>query len=456
MPRCRFVIAGYLYVVLTLHFEAKAEPNSGGFFDRNYVDQGFFDEPAPPSPAATKETPESTASPQPTEAPALLSPAPVSAAEAASEIIKSSRESIEAVKNISSNPESANQLRKTLDEVKISLDRQLGKDVPSSPPVNLPNLSVAQTVEEIARELSLGVIRQPAKVTLVVSAKPKSYLSQALDRLLVAKNRGAEIEALYVVGYHEELSLNFPLYEEQRQTVEAVINETLKDGAQRQHAVSQLQESRSRKALLLEKLNLKQQLLSVRSYKSLIDEFHLTRSPAWIITSDKRTVVLQGGYQPHEFLDEQGFLLNELPEDTRGGSNFAPPDKVKGAEALLTVYHKIERALIEPPPEGLRVIKNCTRPRARRLKTGPATFGTFFMLDALVYAGDDPEQQQLVSGYSGFKVPYRAGKLDGANPLTPFLSNLPIRCLPTRVRYVNEDGSQFLELLQGELSVEVK
>lgn len=441
----------YLKGVLALIFLAAmfsaafAEPqNQGGFFEKGFVNQGLFDE--------TTVTPTATATATPTPAPPIVQPAqtplPTSIADTASQVYQRGAAAVGSLKALENNPQTRQELKQTLDNLR---NRVSGLPPQTQSSSTTANLSRASTIAQIEKELFPEEIVAKTEVTVIVMSKPRASLLKTLDRLLMAHKRGAVIKQLFLIGHSNDLSYPSKLEGSSLEAVKNYLQQEDLDPKKREEIWSTVQNLASPSQLLLERIGLEPVPDILRS-QDVLRELNVTLSPTWIVSTPKKTIRLEGSFDPAEFLDEQGFLLPELPQESRGGVRFGEPEKLRGAEQLATAFQLAknqQREQISLPP---RVFKHCTRNRIRQILVGPATLASFFMLDFVLYDPDDEVQAKAASIYGGGSIGFPSGQPDRQHPMTPFITTLPIRCLPTRFRYVNDGSSQYMELRQGEMA----
>jgi len=439
-------------IVLSSSVITLAEPKNTGFFNKEELDKGFFADPtAEPTTAAVLDIPESkptnpTVAATPTEVPTVP---PVSNADVAREIVKSGSQSIEQLKGLQSSPFKQEQLNQSLQGVKDSLDQQLQRRSPSLPPPDGRPTPVPLVPPENLLD-DYQVNDSPAEIVVVVKAEPRASFLRTLDRVYVAVSKlKVTVTKIFVIGRNKDLQQFLPDRAINLEKLNSVLNALELSASTKQQVLIGVQETIPNSQILLEKLNF-QIADNGKSAAEIIQEYALHSSPAWIINSDSKLTVIQGELDPREFLKAEGKLNPELRENELGGSPFG---LLKGAkENSITKFN-----YVPPPVEKPRVTKVlpiCTRARIRRMHVGPATFGAFFSPEVLVYSPEDPEQLQLAEQCGGSIVPYslvtNASQAQAASPLLSFILSYPLRCLPTRMHYVNVGGRQYLELRQGE------
>ncbi len=449
--------------VLVLCGEARAEPPKGGFFDENFVKEGYFDPtPAPKPPEAVKptaaaaEAPQAGATPEPAAVPTR------SQAVTANEIYGQAQGSIQAVRDSLNSPSQQQRVRSALEGVRQNVNQGAGawnSTAPRAPEpkdIHTEELTVAVSADQLNRELSFPDAPPAApELTLIVKAEPRANYLRALDRLhYIATKRGVKTKRVYVIGLNKDLTAMAP--HDQKSMLKAQ-RRFEKLNFPREKVVAGMHQALDKipaSQLLLEKLNLAKRPPDV-TLDELLQKHHILLSPVWIVEApDGKQTTYQGAYDPIEFFDEQGRVLKLTPEDRSG----TPLGAIKeNKDRILTLFEPkpVEKpATVEPAVAVTRPIKDCTRSRVRKLLAGPATFGVLGALDVVLYSAIEPGQIAAAERYSGVALPYKANQkleeAESAEPILPFLRSLPIRCLPTRVRYINEGAKQYAEYRQGE------
>jgi len=438
-----------------------AQP-SGGFFDKDFAKEGFFEPEKTPEPAPV-ETPAPTAGVSTNQTPVpvadshsaqpLVNPAEALKKTIADSIIGNAKKSVESVKGEIQNPGRQQEFRSALDSVKQSLNQKLGVTQKTSFPKReaVGELTVADSAEEFLTDFGANKEIIRPELTLVVAANPRANFLKALDRLFyAATKRKARIKNVYIVGWNRD-SINMnPVKDDDIRFINAKLAEEGIDTEERKQLISQALEAIPTSQILLEKLGL-QKSIQYQQAKDLLSSRSLTHSPAWIVESPDKSITFQGSFDPIEFIDEQGFLAKELPEETRNGVPFG---KLEKEEGLLTEYRVLKDETPSNPSSDIRSLNSCTRPRTRRFLVGPASLGVVYSIDVLVFKTSQIEEFPEISSYLGNKLPLNDqisfSELKSTEPMVSFIQTMPIRCLPTRLRYINEGTKQYLELLQGE------
>jgi hypothetical protein len=439
------LVLGTLIVVL--QSVVIAEPKKGGFFNKEELDRGFFAEPTA-EPTSTMEaipTTKVTETPSPTDTP---TPPPISNADIARQIVTGGTESIEKLKAMQNDPNRNNQILQSLQGVRENVDRQIQNKLPLpyTPDPRPTPLSMVPP-EDLLKDYQTEDL--PATIQVVLKAEPRTTFLRTLDKIFIAVTKlKVTVTNIYVIGQNKDL-LQF-LYDREENFEElkqALAFADIPPSVKRE-ALQGVQEAIPNTQILLEKLNFKMVTTSGAG-KDIVDKFSIQSSPAWIIHSGGKTTTIQGEIDPREFLTPEGRLNPELRETELGGSPFG------------LLKNPSENAVTEfaysPPPTPEPVIQKvlpiCTKARIRRMKVGPATFGALFSPDMLIFSPEDPEQLELSEQYAGTAVAYSPmttpAQAQAANPLLPFLLSQPLRCLPTRMHYVNVGGKQYMEFRQG-------
>jgi hypothetical protein len=369
----------------------------------------------------------------------------VSNTDVAREILQGGNQAIGDVKGMQNDPKRQEKLLQSLQGVKESLNNQLKINQSNVPPKPTPVSLVPP--EDLLNDYQID--DQPAAITVVVKADPRANFLRTLDKIFIAvSQRKVTVDRIFIIGKNKDLDKFMPNPELTLKQFQFALNELKIAPARQQEAISVLQQSVPNTQILMDKLHFKK-VRSKESVQSLIEKYQVESSPAWIVKEGAKTTLIQGEIDPREFLNERGKISSELRENTLGGSPILPP---RGKEIIAITEFVYSPPPLPEPPKA--VLPMCTRSRIRRLQVGPATMESFFSPEILIFSPEDPGQLELAEKYRGALI--AASPLPPNSPvhssdeLSPFVLSQPLRCLPTRMHYVNVGGRQYVEFRQGE------
>lgn len=496
--------AGLLLFITGLPLAASAQDNNkrpGDFFQKDIVNQGFFDEPTtestipPPPPPEPIPTPpvQETKPPQPSAPDQQTINDSVRQSQSALQLkaLSALMEQVKQAKPVNTlegtmpgqqpqnvfeqRPPETNYRNTPTPSQPEKQDDQ--KTLTNVPPSQSPHH--AYVSDETSHELP--------HLSLIVSAVPAEHLENNLRKLDdVLKKQHVKKGQVVVVGLSEYIDKNRPEYPTFKTTDEAL------------KKISKEQTSQ----ILLKHFNQSSPYALFRRYglevKSSIAIHDISKyfkthsSPSWVVQHNGKYYVFEGLSNPGTLFSGDGRFLeaeveSENPVPQKATSNFASL-----GEMLLPVDHTLMRTNVAFPKstEGnlssaLGVIYAPRRPPSvskhektsavERKKNGATTplelcSGSNIKkipvnnlsllssaLDIVFYSSTDSKQVQKAETWLGRVAEVQSEPLLNSNtgknsPWQTLATSLGVECLPTRFHFVIENGKQFIQLKQGEIA----
>ena len=305
-----------------------------------------------------------------------------------------------------------------------------------------------------------------SEVEVYVDGNDGQRLLQVLNDIALLQRRNVSVKRVVVIG-----GLNFNVLEESQRKEGADLRSRGRlrdpgDFLSPGESISEIQSAR-RSLGIVDELSEQAKAahlgaaVEIPNPRGLMQELGLEHSPSWKVSTRGEVHWLPDVERASEFFSEGGRFLGLADVDLRRSQSSSHPfattgPKIPGAEVNLPLFARTYSVTDSKHPKDAStsdVRPNCEKGGIRKV---PVLFDSRHLdyFDLLYYQMSEPAQASQAASWSKLAVPFLEGDL--SNPfrkhdtlLQEYARFFDIRCLPTRVHYIFENGRRFEEYREG-------
>ena len=312
---------------------------------------------------------------------------------------------------------------------------------------------------------------RPAVLSLIIAADDERHLLNYLGKLRRVQEKGAmAVGQVLVIDPDNRFALVSSVTQNLNRYLRRILTARRKEPLGARVPLLNNKPPASPALALLQEMGRGE--MSIVSAEKIVRRYAVTSSPTWIMRHRGQDYIFEGAFDPESInrallsLDSAGrgawpervsLLDDEVPialhQQRSTQVRLPQAEKLQGS-FNAKLFSQEDSDPDEPAEFMLPVLPRCAEAvvRQRPVAYVPSLAG---LEDVVFYDGAEAEQIRQADKWGGNSAAYLQGEvydLDQAeaDPWLMFAEAAAIECLPTRIRYVSQDGKAYREYREGE------